>query len=243
MPHEKTPALLIVDVQNDFCPGGALAVRDGDQVVPVLRQLAARFAALGLPVYASRDWHPPESTHFAAHGGAWPVHCVQGTEGARLREDLELPRSATIVTKGQGVHDQGYSAIVGEVAGRGSLLEDLRARGVDHLYVGGLATDYCVRYTVLDALQQGFAVTVLTDAVRAGGRHARATGRARSRRCARPARRSHRHPRSSRGASRPWDDRPGRDARPKTSPDPARCRSSRARSRSTASCTSACAWR
>ena len=167
MTHDETPALLIVDVQNDFCPGGALAVRDGDQVVPVLRGLAARFGALGLPVYASRDWHPADSRHFATHGGAWPAHCVQGTEGARLREDLELPRSAAVVTKGQGVDDQGYTAMVGEVAGRGSLVDDLRARGVDRLYVGGLATDYCVRYTVLDALQRGFDVTVLTDAVRA----------------------------------------------------------------------------
>jgi len=167
MPHENMPALLIVDVQNDFCPDGALPVRDGDHVVPVLRRLAARFGALGLPIYASRDWHPPDSTHFAVHGGAWPVHCVQGTAGARLREDLDLPRSAAIVTKGQGLHDQGYSAIVGEVAGRGSLLEDLQSRRVDRLYVGGLATDYCVRYTVLDALQQGYAVTVLTDAIRA----------------------------------------------------------------------------
>jgi len=166
MPLENAPALLIVDVQNDFCPGGALAVREGDQVVPVLRQLAARFAALGLPVYASRDWHPPESTHFAANGGEWPVHCVQGTEGARLREDLSLPRSTMIVTKGQRIHDQGYSAIVGEVAGRGSLLEDLHEHGVAHTIVGGQPADYCVRHTVLDALQQGFAVTVLTDAIR-----------------------------------------------------------------------------
>jgi nicotinamidase/pyrazinamidase len=167
MTHDETPALLIVDVQNDFCPGGALAVRDGDQVVSVLRGLAARFGALGLPVYASRDWHPADSRHFATHGGAWPAHCVQGTEGARLREDLELPRSAAVVTKGQGVDDQGYTAMVGDVAGRGSLVDALRARGVDRLYVGGLATDYCVRYTVLDALQRGFDVTVLTDAVRA----------------------------------------------------------------------------
>jgi nicotinamidase/pyrazinamidase len=166
MPLEDMPALLIVDVQNDFCPGGALPVAEGDQVVPVLRQLAARFAALGLPVYASRDWHPPDSTHFAVNGGEWPVHCVQGTDGARLREDLSLPRSAMIVTKGQRVHDQGYSAMVGEVAGRGSMLEDLHARGVNHLYVGGLATDYCVRHSVLDARQQGFGVTVLTDAIR-----------------------------------------------------------------------------
>jgi nicotinamidase/pyrazinamidase len=167
MPEDESPALLIVDVQNDFCPGGALPVAEGDEVVPVLRRLAARFAALGLPVYASRDWHPPDSLHFAVHGGAWPVHCVQGTEGARLRDDLYLPPTAAIVTKGQGRHDEGYSAMVGDVAGRGSLEDDLRARGVDRLYVGGLATDYCVRHTVLDALRRGFAVTLLTDAIRA----------------------------------------------------------------------------
>jgi nicotinamidase/pyrazinamidase len=160
-------ALLIVDVQHDFCPGGALAVPGGDRVVPVLRHAAQRFTALGLPVYASRDWHPADSTHFATQGGTWPAHCVQGTPGARLREDLELPASTMIVTKGRTRHDDGYSAIVGEVTGRGSLLEDLQARGVTHLYVGGLATDYCVKYTVLDALAQGFAVTVLTDAIRA----------------------------------------------------------------------------
>ena len=140
---------------------------DGDQVVPPLRKLASRFGALGRPVYASRDWHPPDSTHFEKNGGIWPVHCVQGTPGARHREDLALPPPTMIVTKGQGRHDDGYSAIVGEVAGRGSLLADLQARGINHLYVGGLATDYCVKHSVLDALRNGFAVTVLTDAVRA----------------------------------------------------------------------------
>jgi nicotinamidase/pyrazinamidase len=167
MPHEPASALLIVDVQNDFCPGGALPVPGGDEVVPVLRRLAQRFTALGRPVYASRDWHPADSRHFADHGGSWPVHCVQDTPGARLREDLQLPSSTMIVSKGRARHDEGYSAIPGDVAGRGSLLEDLRTRGVDALYVGGLATDYCVKHSVLDALQQGFQVTVLTDAVRA----------------------------------------------------------------------------
>ena len=167
MSEDESPALLIVDVQNDFCPGGALPVTEGDAVVPVLRRLAARFAALGLPVYASRDWHPPDSLHFAVHGGDWPVHCVQGTQGARLREDLELPPTAAIITKGTGRQDEGYTAMAGNVAGRGSLPEDLRTRGVDHLYVGGLATDYCVRHSVLDALRHGFGVTVLTDAIRA----------------------------------------------------------------------------
>ena len=165
--RDLSSALLIVDVQHDFCPGGALAVPDGDAVVAPLRKLAARFGALGRPVYASRDWHPPDSTHFQQNGGVWPAHCVQNTPGARLREDLELPSSAMVVTKGQTRHDEGYSAIVGEVAGRGSLLADLQARRIDHLYVGGLATDYCVKHSVLDTLRSGIGVTVLTDAVRA----------------------------------------------------------------------------
>ena len=164
---DSTPALLIVDVQNDFCPGGALAVPEGDQVVPVLSRLAQTFAAVALPVYASRDWHPKGSTHFRTGGGQWPVHCVQHTPGARLREDLKLPSTSMIVTKGQGLNDDGYSALVGEVAGRGSLVEDLDARGVKHLYVGGLATDYCVKHSVLDALRHGLKVTLLTDAIRA----------------------------------------------------------------------------
>jgi nicotinamidase/pyrazinamidase len=167
MLQDSHAALLIVDVQNDFCPGGALPVTGGDEVVPVLRRLAQRFAALGLPVYASRDWHPADSRHFAGQGGQWPVHCVQDTPGARLRTDLELPPGTMIVSKGQRRNDDGYSAIAGEVAGRGSLLEDLKTRGIGRLYVGGLATDYCVKQSVLDALGQGLDVTVLTDAVRA----------------------------------------------------------------------------
>jgi nicotinamidase/pyrazinamidase len=167
MEDDRNSALLIVDVQNDFCPGGALAVAEGDRVVAPLRKLAARFGALGLPVYASRDWHPADSRHFKDQGGTWPVHCVQGSEGARLREDLQLPSSVMIVSKGQARHDDGYSAIAGDVAGRGSLLADLNARRVNHLYVGGLATDYCVKHSVLDALRQGIDVTVLTDAIRA----------------------------------------------------------------------------
>jgi nicotinamidase/pyrazinamidase len=167
MAAETLPALLIVDVQNDFCPGGALAVDRGDEVVPPLRALALRFAALGFPVYASRDWHPADTAHFASHGGRWPDHCVAGTPGARLHEGLALPTTAFIVTKGRSRVDDGYSAFEGTVAGRGSLADDLRARGVTHLYVGGLATDYCVRHSVLDALALGMPVTVLTDAVRA----------------------------------------------------------------------------
>ena len=160
-------AVLIVDVQNDFCPGGALAVEQGDQVIPVLNRIADRAAALGLPVYASRDWHPIDSTHFVTHGGTWPVHCVAGTEGARLSSSLRLPSSAQIVTKGTGRDETGYSAFDGHVAGRGMLGADLHARGVIRLIVGGLATDYCVRFSVLDACRAGLEVAVVSDAVRA----------------------------------------------------------------------------
>ena len=167
MIEAESPALLIVDVQNDFCPGGALAVAGGDAVLPVVNRLAARAAALGLPVYASRDWHPIDSTHFAANGGPWPTHCVAGTAGARLHPDLALPAGAMIVTKGVARDEHGYSAFDGTVTGRGSLLDDLLARGVDHLIVAGLATDYCVLASVLDARRHGLGVTVAEDGVRA----------------------------------------------------------------------------
>jgi nicotinamidase/pyrazinamidase len=167
MIEAECPALLIVDVQNDFCPGGALAVAEGDEVVPVMNRLAARAAALGLPVYASRDWHPIDSIHFTDNGGPWPTHCVAGTPGARLHRDLALPSGAMIVTKGAARDEHGYSAFDGQVTGRGALLDDLRNRGVDHLVVGGLATDYCVRASVLDARRHGLGVTVVEDGVRA----------------------------------------------------------------------------
>jgi nicotinamidase/pyrazinamidase len=166
MHEDQSPALLIVDVQNDFCAGGALEVAHGNEVIPVLNRLAAHMSALGFPVYASRDWHPPTSRHFAVNGGAWPVHCVAGTEGARLHPDLDLPPGTLIVSKGIRPDEEGYSDFEGEIAGRGSLLADLRARGVTDLIVGGLATDYCVRATAIDARKEGFGVTVVTDGVR-----------------------------------------------------------------------------
>jgi nicotinamidase/pyrazinamidase len=165
--EDQSPALLVVDVQNDFCPGGALPVPQGDQVVPVLNRLAAHASAMGFPVYASRDWHPPDSRHFAVNGGAWPVHCVPGTPGARLHPDLDLPPGALIVTKDVGPSGDGYSAFEGTIAGRGSLSADLRARGVTELVLGGLATDYCVKATALDGRREGFDVVVVTDAIRA----------------------------------------------------------------------------
>jgi nicotinamidase/pyrazinamidase len=165
MSEDRSPALLIVDVQNDFRPSGALAVPDGDRVVPVLNRLAARASALGIPVYATRDWHPPDTTHFAINGGKWPVHCVAGTEGARLHPDLQLPPGALIVSKGTSTKDDGYSAFEGSIPGRGSLLADLRARGIDEVVIGGLTTDYCVRLSALDARRHGLRATVVADAI------------------------------------------------------------------------------
>jgi nicotinamidase/pyrazinamidase len=158
-------ALLIVDVQNDFCPGGALAVPAGDRVVPALNGCIARFTAAALPVYASRDWHPEDSRHFSTGGGPWPVHCVRGTRGAAFHAGLELPASAIVVTKGCHPDADGYSAFEGEVQAGESFGTDLARRGVDHLVVGGLATDYCVRHSVLDALKTGLRVTVVSDGI------------------------------------------------------------------------------
>jgi nicotinamidase/pyrazinamidase len=158
-----TTAVLVVDVQNDFCPGGALAVPEGDRVIPVLNKIVERFAAQ--PVYYSRDWHPPDTSHFKPFGGPWPVHCVAETRGAELHPDLRLPPGAVIVSKGQDRKDDGYSAFEGTTAEGRRLPDDLRVRNVTHLIVGGLATDYCVRASVLDACRAGFRVTVVTDAV------------------------------------------------------------------------------
>ena len=159
------PALLVVDVQNDFCPGGALAVPDGDRVVAPLNRAAAIFAAAGLPVFATRDWHPPHTTHFQVHGGLWPVHCVQGSPGAAFHPDLRLPAGTIQLFKGIDEHRDGYSAFDGvDEAGR-ELAVLLAEQGIDQLYLGGLATDYCVRTTVLDARQRGLAATVLIDAI------------------------------------------------------------------------------
>jgi nicotinamidase/pyrazinamidase len=152
-------ALIIVDVQNDFCPGGALAVTDGDQVVPVLNDYAAHFTAVGAPVIATRDWHPTDHSSFTEQGGIWPRHCVQHTDGAEFHVDLKLPGVTTIVSKAQTPASEAYSGFQGT-----ELAAHLRRLGVDTVYVGGLATDYCVKSTVLDALENGFDTYFLADA-------------------------------------------------------------------------------
>lgn len=164
---EPDSALVVIDVQRDFCPGGSLAVEDGDRVVAPLNAVAARFAADGRPVFATRDWHPRRTVHFQEFGGPWPPHCVQGTPGAEFHPDLSLPTGTVVVSSGMREDEDGYSAFdARDDAGR-EVADLLRDRGVRRLYVGGLATDYCVKASVLDARKLGFEVTVLEDAVRA----------------------------------------------------------------------------
>jgi nicotinamidase-related amidase len=152
-------ALLIIDFQNDFTPGGALGVDGGDTIAGRLNELAAdpRFEL----VVATRDWHPPDHGSFTEQGGIWPVHCVQGTAGAELNAALDRTAIDVVVDKGQDPGTEGYSGF--EATGLESLL---RERGVDRVTIGGLATDYCVKNTALDALRLGFDVTVARDAVR-----------------------------------------------------------------------------
>jgi nicotinamidase/pyrazinamidase len=160
-------ALVLIDVQNDFCPGGALAVPDGDRVVPLLNRYIERFQAAGAPVFATRDWHPAQTKHFEAWGGAWPPHCVQETPGATFHAGLAVPADATVISKGMDPDSDAYSAFQGEDPAGMPFAAALGERGVQRLYVGGLATDYCVKATVLDALREGFEVVLLRDAVRA----------------------------------------------------------------------------
>jgi len=152
-------ALLIIDFQNDFTPGGALAVAEGDTIAPRINELAAdpRFDL----VVATRDWHPANHGSFAEQGGPWPVHCVQGTEGAELDSSLEAERVDVIVDAGREPDAEGYSGFE-----RTNLGELLRERGIDRVTVVGLATDYCVKHTALDALREGFEVEVDSSAVR-----------------------------------------------------------------------------
>lgn len=155
-------ALLIVDVQNDFLPGGRLPVPRGGEVVPILNDYLRIFLSRGLPVFASRDWHPAGHCSFRSQGGCWPEHCVAGSPGAAFAWGLKFFAPVYMVFKGTAVDEEAYSAFSGT-----DLASRLRQLGCRRLFVGGLATDYCVLHTVQDALHQGFEVALLGDAVRA----------------------------------------------------------------------------
>ena len=158
----RRDAVLIVDVQADFLPGGNLGVQRGDEVVPVLNRYLAAARRKGVPVFASRDWHPRDHCSFLAQGGPWPEHCVAGSRGAEFAPGLALTRDAVIISKATGKDTDAYSAFQGT-----ELTPRLRELGVKRLLVGGLATDYCVLNTVLDARKAGFEVLLLADAIRA----------------------------------------------------------------------------
>lgn len=156
-----TDAMIAVDPQVDFLPGGSLPVPRGDEVVPPLNRWLEAFAAAGLPVFASRDWHPPDHCSFRARGGPWPVHCVAGTAGAAFAPGLRLPPATVVVSKADAPEREDYSVFAAT-----GLEELLRARGVRRVFVGGLATEYCVLRTVEDALAKGFEVVLLEDSIR-----------------------------------------------------------------------------
>jgi len=154
--------LVVVDVQNDFLPGGALAVPGGDRVVPVLNRYLALFNERSLPIFATRDWHPANHCSFQDHGGPWPPHCVANTPGAAFAPALALPPATVVVSKGTDARKEAYSGFQGT-----DLAERLRATGARRLFVGGLATEFCVRATVTDAISEGFSVCLLLDAIQA----------------------------------------------------------------------------
>lgn len=158
--------LLIVDVQNDFCPGGKLAVPKGDKVVPRLNRYIRLFLNSGFPIFASRDWHPKKSSHFKRYGGQWPIHCVQRTKGAKFHPALKLPSHTIVISKGMNPKEDSYSAFQAVDNNGTDFLNVLKMFGVDEIFVGGLATDYCVKYSVLDALRFGLKVRLLVDAIR-----------------------------------------------------------------------------
>lgn len=168
---QKGDGLLIVDVQNDFLPGGALAIENGDQVVPELNRCLEKAAAAGIPVYASRDWHPVGHVSFQEQGGPWPPHCLQDTEGAAFSPALDLPEDVVVVTKGVRFDQDQNSAF-----DQTGLAERLKKDGVRRLVVGGLAQDVCVLATVLDARSHGFDVLLLEEGTKPvsveGGRNA-----------------------------------------------------------------------
>lgn len=159
---QKGDVLLVTDIQNDFLPGGSLGVAGGDEVVPVLNRYIEIFLKHGLPVFATRDWHPAHHSSFRERGGPWPPHCVQGTHGAEFSAALKLPPSVVIISKATDPDQDAYSSFLGT-----DLDKKLRDGGIQRIFIGGLTTEYCVLNSTRDALQHGYQVFVLGDSIRA----------------------------------------------------------------------------
>ena len=157
---DEKDAFIIVDVQRDFCLGGALPVPEGDQVVSVLNAYIRLFENAGAQIFLTRDWHPPDHRSFKPYGGMWSPHCIQGSKGAEFHPDLIVPRKVKIISKASNPSKEGYSGFDGT-----ELNEELKKKGVKRVSVGGLATEYCVKNTILDALRLGFETILLIDAI------------------------------------------------------------------------------
>lgn len=155
----KNDVLIIVDVQNDFCPEGALPVPRGDKIIPILNQYIELFERMGAKIYATRDWHPPNHVSFVSQGGKWPAHCVRGTRGAEFHPDLNLTEKTKIISKATHPKKEAYSGFDGTI-----LSEELEKNESKRIFIGGLATDYCVKNTVLDSLKLGYQTYLLADA-------------------------------------------------------------------------------
>ena len=154
-------SLIVVDVQRDFCPGGSLAVPHGDEVISPLNRVIESFAKANLPIFFTRDWHPSNHCSFEDQGGIWPVHCVQGTPGAEFHKGLLVPKRATIIDKATEANREAYSGFDGT-----DLADRLKKLGATTVFLGGLATDYCVKETSLGALREGLEVNLMLDCVR-----------------------------------------------------------------------------
>jgi nicotinamidase/pyrazinamidase len=158
-------ALLVVDVQNDFCPGGALGIPSGDKIIPKINKYIRAFVKKKLPIFATRDWHPVKTRHFRDFGGVWPAHCIHNTRGSLFHPELKLPKDAILLYKGMDPEKDSYSAFHAEDGNGVAVAHILAKLGIKEIYIAGLATDYCVRFSARDALRHGFKVKILTDAI------------------------------------------------------------------------------
>jgi nicotinamidase-related amidase len=163
---QKGDALIVVDIQNDFLPGGALGVPGGDRVIAPLNRAVTLFQERHLPVFFSRDWHPENHISFKQRGGPWPPHCVQGTTGAEISAELKMPADPEILSKATDPDHEEYSAWSAKDESGKPLRELLRERAIRRLFIGGLTTEYCVLNTVRDARKEDYEIIVLSDAVR-----------------------------------------------------------------------------
>ena len=154
-------ALLVVDVQTDFCKGGSLAIDGADEVIPRLNEVIDTFRMAMLPIFFTRDWHPSNHISFSTRGGAWPPHCIKGSQGATFHSKLVVPPSAVVIDKGTEPDYEAYSGFQGT-----DLEKRLEEKRIDEVFIGGLATDYCVKQTALDALKYGLRVIVLVDCIK-----------------------------------------------------------------------------